>query len=121
MVRPVVAYENLMFLQIHVAVNFHLDISTGANFLFFSQTNSEVKCALAVILPISRVILNFSDFHDKFCEACGEAGVVEECLKLLRSLKIATHDFSDIWVSPSITERMQMTSRPPCLYTPTKQ
>ena len=32
-VRPVVAYENLTFLQIYVAVNFDLDISTGT--LFF--------------------------------------------------------------------------------------
>ena len=36
-VRPVVAYKNLMFLQIHVAVNFDLDISTGTNSFFFPR------------------------------------------------------------------------------------
>ena len=103
MLRPVVAYENLTFLQILVAVNFDLNISTGT---FSFQTNTEVKCALEVILSISLAILDFSDLHDKFCEACGQAGVVEECFKLLRGLKIGTHDFSDTWVSPSVTERM---------------
>ena len=44
-------------------------------------------------------ILNFSDLHDNFCEACGEAGVVEECWELLRGLKTCTHNLSDIWVS----------------------
>ena len=68
-----------------------------------------------MIISIFEAISGFTDLHDKFCEACGEAGLVEECLKLLRSLKIATHDFSDIWVSPSITECTQMTSRPPGL------
>ena len=113
--RPVVAYENLTFLQIHVAVNFDLDISTGTHFSF--QTNSEVKYALPVVYAISLVILNFSDLHDKFCEACGEADMVEECLKLLQGLKMCTHNLSDTWVSPSLTERMKMTSRPPCLRT----
>ena len=101
---------------IRVAVNFDVDISTGTINCFF-QTNSEVKCAVQVIYVISVAILNFSDRHDKFCEACGQAGLVEEYLKLLRGLKMCTHDFSDTWVSPSVTERMQMTSRPPCLHT----
>ena len=79
--------------------------------------NLEVECALKVILLISIAILNLSDLHDDFCEACGKAGVVEECLKLLQGLKIATHDLRDKWVSPSITDRMQMTSPRPCLCT----
>ena len=112
MVRPVVAYENSMFLQIHVAVNFDFYC-----YDFFFQSNSEVKCALEVILSISVAILNFSDLHDNFCEACGKAGVVDECLKLLRGLKMCTHDLSDKWVSPSVTERMQMTSQTSCLCT----
>ena len=70
-----------------------------------------MKCATEVLYFISVVILNFSDLHDKFCEACGQAGMVEECLKLLQGLKMCTHDFSDTWVSPSVTERMQMMSR----------
>lgn len=81
------------------------------------QTNSQVKCAVQVIYVISVAILNFSDLHEKFCEACGQAGLVEEYLKLLRGLKMCTHDFSDTRVSPSVTECMQMTSRPPCLHT----
>ena len=112
MVRLVVAYENWMFLRIHVAVKFDLDISTVPN-IFFLQSNSEVKCALKVIVSISIAIINFSDLHDNFCEACGEAGVVNECLRLLRGLKRGTHDLRDKWVSPSITERMQMTSQTP--------
>ncbi|KAK2565261.1 hypothetical protein P5673_011214 [Acropora cervicornis] len=59
------------------------------------QANSEVKWALEVIYSISVAILNFTDLHHKFCEACGEAGLVEECLKLMRSLKICTQDFTD--------------------------
>ena len=85
-------------------------------FFFFFQSNFEVKCALAVTRSISGAILSFCYLHDTLCEACGEAGVVDECLKLLRRLKMSTHDLSDKWVSPSITERMQMTSRSPCLY-----
>ncbi|XP_044170071.1 uncharacterized protein LOC122954105 [Acropora millepora] len=61
------------------------------------QTNSEVKWATAEILAISAAILNYSDVHDKFCEACGEAGLVEECFKLLGGVKMCTHDFSDTW------------------------
>ena len=72
---------------------------------------------MKVIYSISLAILNFSDLRDKFCEACGRAGVVKECLKLLEGLKMCTHDFSDTRVSPSVTERMQMTSRSPCLRT----
>ena len=85
--------------------------------LFFFQTNSEVKCAVHVLYSIPRVILNFSDLHGKFCEACGQAGLVQECFKLLEGLKMCTDDFSDTRVSPAVTERMQMTSRPPCLRT----
>ena len=44
--------------------------------------------------------------------------MVEECLKLLRGLKMCTHELSDIWVSPSIMERMPITtSQLPCLCT----
>ncbi|KAK2566761.1 hypothetical protein P5673_009438 [Acropora cervicornis] len=64
-------------------------------FSFEEQTNSEVKWAVKVIYSISLAILNFSDLRDKFCEACGRAGVVKECLKLLEGLKMCTHDFSD--------------------------
>ena len=70
-----------------------------------------------VIYSIFRVILTFSDLHGKFCEACGQAGVVQECFKLLEGLKMCTDDLSDTRVSPSVTERKQMTSRPPCLRT----
>ncbi|XP_015780024.1 PREDICTED: uncharacterized protein LOC107357902 isoform X3 [Acropora digitifera] len=62
------------------------------------QSNSEVKWALKVINSISMAILNFSDLHDNFCEACGEAGVVEECWELLRGLKTCTHNLSDRWI-----------------------
>ena len=41
MVRPVVAFENLMLLQIHAAANFDLDISTGTNFFFFFRQISK--------------------------------------------------------------------------------
>ena len=112
MVRPVVAYENLKFYRSMLQ---SILISTVTNFFF--QSNSEVKCALRVTVSISVAILNFSDVHDNFCEACGKAGVVDECLKLLRGLKMCTHDLSDKWVSPSVTERMQMTSQTPCLCT----
>ena len=115
MVSPVIAHENLMFLQIHVAGNLDLDISTAT---IFFQKNSEVHWALEVLGSIFGAISSFTDLHDKFCEACGEAGMVEECLKLLRGLKMCTHELSDIWVSPSIIERKQITtSQPPCLCT----
>ncbi|XP_067030956.1 uncharacterized protein [Acropora muricata] len=61
------------------------------------QTKSEVQWALKVLISIFEAILSFTHLHDKFCEACGEAGMVEECLKLLRGLKMCTHEFSDIW------------------------
>lgn len=60
-----------------------------------TKTNSEAKWALEVMYSISIAILNFTDLHDKFCEACGVAGTVTECLEILRSLKICTHDFRD--------------------------
>ena len=37
MVRLIVADENLMLLQMHVAVNFDLDLCTIANFFLFSE------------------------------------------------------------------------------------
>ncbi|XP_015753417.1 PREDICTED: uncharacterized protein LOC107333164 isoform X6 [Acropora digitifera] len=61
------------------------------------QKSSEVQWALEVLISIFDVISGFTDLHDKFCEACGEAGMVEECLKLLRGLKMCTHELSDIW------------------------
>ncbi|XP_067030746.1 uncharacterized protein [Acropora muricata] len=61
------------------------------------QTNSKAQWALGVRISISAAISSFSDLHDQFCDACGEAGLVKECVKLLRSLKIGTHDFSDVW------------------------
>ena len=88
-----------MLLQTHLAVNFDLDLSTIASFFSFFQSNSEVKYALDVIGSIFIAILNFSDFQYNFCEACGEAGVVKECLKLLEGLKACTHDLSDKKVS----------------------
>lgn len=108
--------QEFLFLQIHVVVNFDLDIFTATTNFFF-QTNSKAQWALGLRISISTAISSFSDLHDQFCDACGEAGLVKECVKLLRSLKIGTDDFSDVWVSPSMTERMQMTSRPPCLCT----
>ena len=88
-----------MLLQTHLAVNFDLDLSTIASFFSFFQSNSEVKYALDVIGSIFIAILNFSDFQYNFCEACGEAGVGKECLKLLEGLKACTHDLSDKKVS----------------------
>ena len=88
-----------MLLQTHVAVNFDLALSTIAIFFSFFQSNSEVKCALDVIVSICIAILNFSDFEYNFCEACGEAGVVKECLELLQGLKMCTHELSDKGVS----------------------
>ena len=117
--KPCNCYSTREFvvLTVHVAGNLDLDIST-ATISFFFQTKSEVQWALKVLISIFEAILSFTDLHDKFCEACGEAGMVEECLKLLRGLKMCTHEFSDIWVSPAITERVQMTtSQPPCLCT----
>ena len=98
MVRLILADENLMLLQIHLAVNFDLDLSTIAFFSFF-QSNSEGECALNVIVSICIAILNFSDFQYKFCKACWEAGAVRECFKLLRGLKTCTHELSDKRVS----------------------
>ena len=43
--------------------------------------------------------------------------MVDECLELLRRLQMSTHELSEKWVSQSITERLQMTSRSPCLCT----
>ena len=97
MVRLILVDENLMLLQIHLAVNFDLDLSTITNFFF--QSNSEVECALNVIISICVAILNCSDLHDNFCEACGKAGVVKECLELLQGLMACTHDLSDKKVS----------------------
>ena len=85
-----------MLLQTHLAVNFDLDLSTIASFFSFFQSNSEVKYALDVIGSIFIAILNFSDFQYNFCEACGEAGLVEVCLELLQGLKDV---LSDKWVS----------------------
>ena len=99
MVRFIAADENLMLLQIHLAVKFDVDLSTIASFFLFFQSNSEVKCALNVIVSICVAILNFSDFQCSFCKACGEAGVVKECLKLLRGLQKGTHELSDKRVS----------------------
>ncbi|XP_044170066.1 uncharacterized protein LOC122954100 [Acropora millepora] len=59
------------------------------------QSNSEVECALDVIVSIYIAILNFSDSQYSFCKACGEAGVVKECLELLQGLMACTHDLSD--------------------------
>ena len=99
MVRLILVDENLILLQIHLAVNFDLDLSTISFFFLFFQSNSEVECALNVIVSIYRAILNFSDFQYIFCKACGKAGLVRECFELLRRLKTCTHELSDKWVS----------------------
>ncbi|XP_067056443.1 uncharacterized protein [Acropora muricata] len=62
------------------------------------QSNSEVECALNIMVSICIVTLKFSDFQYDFCKACGEAGMVRECLKLLRGLKSFTHELSDKWI-----------------------
>lgn len=38
-------------------------------------------------------ILNFTDFHDAFCVACGNAGLIREYLELLEQLKKCTPEF----------------------------
>ena len=40
-------------------------------------------------------ILNFTDLHDAFCEVCGDAGLVMECLELSEQLKKATPEFDE--------------------------
>lgn len=64
-------------------------------FLFLSQVGSEAKWALEVMLSVSIAILNFTDLHDAFCEACGNAGLVRVCLDLLEQLKTCTPEYSD--------------------------
>lgn len=62
---------------------------------FLPQVNSEANWALEVMLTISIAILNFTDLHDAFCEVCGNAGLVKECLELLEQLKKGTPEFDD--------------------------
>ena len=57
--------------------------------------DSAAKWALEVMLSISIAILNFTDLHDAFCESCGNAGLVKECLELLENLKACTPEFND--------------------------
>ena len=45
------------------------------------------------MLSVSLAILNFTDLHDAFCEACGSAGLVELILGLLEQQKTCTPDF----------------------------
>ena len=42
-VRPVVAFENLMLLQIRVAENFDLDISAVTNFFFSDEFRAQLR------------------------------------------------------------------------------
>lgn len=69
-----------------------------------AEASSEAKWALEVMLSISIAILNFTDLHDAFCEACGSAGLVKECLELLEELKKSTPEFNDNQVLPKGAE-----------------
>ena len=55
--------------------------------LCFPQEHSDAKWAIEVMLSMSAAILNFTDFHDAFCEACGNAGLIREYLELLEQLR----------------------------------
>lgn len=60
-----------------------------------SEEHSDAKWAIEVMLSMSAAILNFTDFHDAFCEACGNAGLIREYLELLEQLKKCTPEFED--------------------------
>ena len=46
------------------------------------------------MLSVSISILNFTDLHDAFCEACGSVGLIELILGLLEQLKTCTPEFN---------------------------
>ena len=71
--------------------------------LCFPQENSDAKWAIEVMLSVSVAILNFTDFHDAFCEACGNAGLIREYLELLEQLKKCTPEFEDQTVGVLLT------------------
>lgn len=81
--------------------------------LCFPQENSDAKWAIEVMLSVSVAILNFSDFHDAFCEACGNAGLIREYLELLEQLKMCTPEFEDQTVGVLLTSPFNFNSFTP--------
>ena len=81
--------------------------------LCFPQENSDAKWAIEVMLSVSDAILNFTDFHDDFCEACGNAGLIREYLELLEQLKKCTPEFEDQTVGVLLTSPYNFNSFTP--------
>lgn len=81
--------------------------------LCFPQENSDAKWAIEVMLSVSVAILNFTDFHDAFCEACGNAGLIREYLELLEQLKKCTPEFEDQTVGVLLTSPYNFNSFTP--------
>ena len=81
--------------------------------MFFPQENSDAKWAIEVMLSVSVAILNFTDFHDAFCEACGNAGLIREYLELLEQLKKCTPEFEDQTVGVLLTSPYNFNSFTP--------
>ena len=81
--------------------------------LCFPQENSDAKWAIEVMLSVSVAILNFTDFHDAFCEVCGNAGLVREYLELLEQLKKCTPEFEDQTVGVLLTSPYNFNSFTP--------
>ena len=69
----------------------------------FPQGNSDAKWTVEVLLSVAVAILNFTDFHDAFCVACGNAGLIREYLELLKQLKKCTPEFEDHTVGVLLT------------------
>lgn len=81
--------------------------------LCFPQENSDAKWAIEVMLSVSVATLNFTDFHDTFCEACGNAGLIREYLELLEQLKKCTPEFEDQTVGVLLTSPYNFNSFTP--------
>ena len=81
--------------------------------LCFPQENSDAKWVIEVMLSVSVAILNFTDFHDAFCEACGNAGLIREYLELLEQLKKCTPEFEDQTVGVLLTSPYNFNSFTP--------
>ena len=81
--------------------------------LCFPQENSDAKWAIEVMLSVSVAILNLTDFHDAFCEACGNAGLIREYLELLEQLKKCTPEFEDQTVGVLLTSPYNFNSFTP--------
>ena len=81
--------------------------------LCFPQENSDAKWAIEVMLSVSVAILNFTDFHDAFCETCGNAGLIREYLELLEQLKKCTPEFEDQTVGVLLTSPYNFNSFTP--------